>query len=111
MPGLPIPGTAHADGVARPTQPVQRTPLQTGGSVTTSLPVTRTDDTSDAAVSVEFFQSLLRGAGTRINTQSIRIAMYQKDQIDAATKLRAIHILANADIAYWQLYVELLSMF
>jgi outer membrane protein len=81
------------------------TPLQTGGSITTSLPVTRTDGTSDAEVSVEFFQSLLRGAGTRINTQSIRIATYEKGRTDAVTKLRAINILANADIAYWQLYV------
>jgi outer membrane protein len=81
------------------------TPLYTGGSIITSLPVTSTDGASDAALSVQFFQSLLRGAGTRINTQSIRTAMYVKDQIDAATKLRAIRILADADIAYWQLYV------
>ncbi len=81
------------------------TPLQTGGSVTTSVPVTSTEGVADAAVSVEFFQSLLRGAGTRINTQSIRIAEYEKNQTDVATKLRAIAILADADIAYWQLYV------
>jgi outer membrane protein TolC len=80
-------------------------PLRTGGSVTASLPVTSTEDSSDASASVEFFQSLLRGAGTRINTQSIRIATYEKGQTDAVTKLRAIRILADADIAYWQLYV------
>jgi outer membrane protein len=81
------------------------TPLHTGGSLTTSLPVASTDGVSDAAVSVSFFQSLLRGAGTRINMQSIRIATYQKDRIDALTKLQAIRILANADVAYWWLYV------
>jgi outer membrane protein len=80
-------------------------PLQTGGSITTRVPVASTEGVSDAAVSVEFFQSLLRGAGTRVNTQSIRIAQYEKQQTDAATKLRAIGILADADIAYWQLYV------
>jgi outer membrane protein len=81
------------------------TPLQTGGSIITSVPVASTEGVSDAAVSVEFFQSLLRGAGTRVNTQSIRIAQYEKQQTDATTKLRAIGILAGADIAYWQLYV------
>jgi outer membrane protein len=81
-------------------------PLQTGGLVTTSVPVESSGGVADAAVSVFFFQSLLRGAGTRINTQSIRIAEYDKGRIDALTKLRAIGILAEADIAYWQLYMD-----
>jgi len=86
-------------------------PLQTGGLLRASLPISRADysleDTegvSEAAVSVSYIQSLLRGAGTRINTHSIRIATYEKDMVDAQTKLLAINILGNVDIVYWQLY-------
>ena len=80
-------------------------PLATGTLITTSVPL-RSDDSgvSEAAVSVSVIQSLLRGVGTRINTQSIRIASYEKGIVDAGTKLAAIYILANVDVAYWQLY-------
>jgi len=86
-------------------------PLQTGGLLRASLPFRRADydvddigGVSSAAMSVSYVQSLLRGAGTRINTHSIRIATYQKDITDVYTKLSAIAILANVDIVYWQLY-------
>ncbi len=86
-------------------------PLRTGGSLQASLPFSQADysleDTegvAEAAVSVTYIQSLLRGAGTRINTHSIRIATYEKDMVDADTKLVAISILGNVDIVYWQLY-------
>ena len=86
-------------------------PLHTGGAVTASVPFSTFDSSdagfdgvSEAAVSVSFIQSLLRDAGTRINTHSIRIAGYDKHIVDARTKLSAISILANADIAYWYLY-------
>ncbi len=86
-------------------------PLQTGGSLQAGLPFSRADYDADdiggvssAAVSVSYIQSLLRGAGTRINTHSIRIATYQKDIVDVQTKLLAIAILGNVDIVYWQLY-------
>jgi len=84
-------------------------PLATGGTLSVGLPFSdyhssNADGVSDAAVSVSYIQSLLRGAGTRINTHSIRIAGYQKHAVDAYTKLAAIGILARADIAYWRLY-------
>ena len=80
-------------------------PLPTGTSIITSVPFTKDDSgVSEAAVSVSVIQSLLRGAGTRVNTQSIRIASYQKGIVDAGTKLAAINILANVDINYWFLY-------
>lgn len=86
-------------------------PLATGGSLRAGLPFSRADTSLDnvggvaeAAVSVSYVQSLLRGAGTRVNTHSIRIATYQKDITDAYTKLSAIAILGNVDIVYWQLY-------
>jgi len=82
-------------------------PLPTGGEIQIGLPFS--DDYSsgglaDAAASVSYIQSLLRGAGTRINTQSIRIASHEWNITSARTKLVAIHLLANADIAYWRLY-------
>ena len=83
-----------------------RKPLPTGGAVEVGLPFGDTDPggLAAAAVSVSYIQSLLRGAGTRINTQSIRIAEHQWNIASARTKLSAIHLLANADIAYWRLY-------
>ena len=85
-------------------------PLYTGGSITVGLPFGESesdvsDGVADAAVSVSFIQSLLRGGGTRINTHSIRIAGYQKHAVDAQTKQAAIFFLAEADIAYWRLYM------
>jgi len=83
-------------------------PLSTGGSLSVGVPFSDTqsdtDGLADAAVSVAYIQSLWRGAGTRINTQSIRIAAHEKGIVDAQTKLSAIHILANADVGYWRLY-------
>ncbi len=85
-------------------------PLHTGGSVTVGLPFGESDSDdsgglADAKVSVSYIQSLLRGGGTRINTNPIRIASYEKHAIDAFTKQAAIRLLAEADIAYWYLYV------
>ena len=84
-------------------------PLATGGVLSVGLPFSdghssNTDWLSDAAVSVSYIQSLLRGAGTNINTHSIRIVGYQKHAVDAYTKLAAIGILAQADTSYWRLY-------
>ncbi|MHC4436157.1 MAG: TolC family protein [Planctomycetota bacterium] len=85
-------------------------PLHTGGSIAVGLPFEEfdsdeSDSVADAAVSVSFIQSLLRGGGTRINTHSIRIADYRKHGVDARTKQTAIYLLASADIAYWRLYM------
>ncbi len=80
-------------------------PLPTGTSITASVPLRKDDSgVAEAAVSVSVIQSLLRGAGTRVNTQSIRIASYEKGIVDAGTKLTAINILANVDVSYWFLY-------
>jgi len=80
------------------------TPLQTGGEITASMPVAESGGVSEAAASVSVVQSLLRGAGTRVNLYAIQLAAYAKDRVDASTKLRAIYILSDADIAYWSLY-------
>lgn len=85
-------------------------PLYTDGTISVGVPFGESDsDTSDgvadAAVSVSYIQSLLRGAGTRINTHSIRIAGYRKHITDAWTKQSIISLLAQADRAYWWLYM------
>jgi outer membrane protein len=83
-------------------------PLPTGGTIRASVPVTSVDadgtELAEAAASVSYVQSLLRAAGTRINTQSIRIAAHQWNIVSARTKLAAIQLLAGADVTYWRLY-------
>lgn len=86
-------------------------PLATGGSISVGMPFGHGDigsgdsgGVADAAVSVSYIQSLLKGAGTRVNTHSIRIAQYEKHRVDAHTKQSVINLLANADAAYWWLY-------
>jgi outer membrane protein len=84
-------------------------PLPFGGALDVGLPMSDSDSAGSAGVaqagaSVSYVQSLLRGAGTALNTQSIRIALMQSQIVDASTKARAIYLLANADIAYWRLF-------
>jgi outer membrane protein TolC len=62
------------------------------------------DGVAEAGASVSYIQSLLRDAGTNINTQSIRITLLESQITDARTKLNAISILASADATYWRLY-------
>ncbi len=97
-------------------------PLQTGGIIKFDLADERTN-TSFVDIDPETFdvikgnivtytpistfsisQPLLRGAGKRINTYSIRILEYQRQITDAMTKLEVIRVLANADRGYWRLY-------
>ncbi len=88
-------------------------PLRTGGTVTFDLSDYRTRDLnveapfnpsyqSGALVSVS--QPLLRNAGQWVNTYSIRIAAYNRDIINAGTKLQVITALAAIDRVYWRLY-------
>jgi len=88
-------------------------PLRTGGTITfdAANSRTKTDNafstlnpsyTSDLSVSIS--QPLLRNAGRRVNTYAIRIANYERQIIDAQTKLEMIRVIANADRWYWRLY-------
>lgn len=81
-------------------------PLPTGGTLSTRVPVADSDPggVASASASVTVIQSLLRGAGTAINAQSIQIAEHQWHMVSARTKLNAIAWLANADVAYWRLF-------
>jgi outer membrane protein len=91
-------------------EPSLVTPLQTGGTVIVGLPVADTDGVSEAAASVSVIQSLLRDAGTQVNTYALQIAGYNKGSVDALTKLRAIDILVQADFAYWSLYAARIQL-
>ncbi len=88
-------------------------PLQTGGTITFNLADSRTKTNSTDSLlnpyyasnsSVSISQPLLRGAGVRTNTYSIRIAEYDKSIVDAKTKLEVIRVIAAMDRVYWRLY-------
>ncbi|MBN2019889.1 MAG: TolC family protein [Sedimentisphaerales bacterium] len=97
-------------------------PLRTGGTIRFDLADNRTKtifNTYDANMDVNgqdsttsytpiatlsISQPLLRGAGKRVNTYSIRILEYQRQITDALTKLEVIRVLANADRGFWRLY-------
>ena len=62
------------------------------------------DPSFSSQFSASISQPLLRNAGKRTNTYAIRLAEYNKQIIDAETKLAAIRIVADVDKAYWNLY-------
>lgn len=88
-------------------------PLRSGGRVTVDVLGSRTEtDNEFFALSTAYdtdlifsiSQPLLRNAGRRVNTASIRIAALEEDIAEAATKLEVIRQLAAVDRAYWRLY-------
>ena len=90
-----------------------RVPLRTGGTVTFDLADSRTKTESEYAIfnpsyssdlSVSISQPLLRNAGNRTNTYAIRITEYERQIIEARTKLEVIRVISVADRIYWRLY-------
>ncbi len=88
-------------------------PLRTGGSATIDLPFNKQatnnpfsllDPAYNADLRFSISHPLLRNAGQRVNTHSIRVAKYDSTIASARTKLESIRILANADRTYWRLY-------
>ncbi len=88
-------------------------PLRTGGTATVNFPFSETETNNifsnlnpayRADLQFSISQPLLRNAGNRVNTHSIRVQRTQHFITSARTKLEAIRILANADRAYWRLY-------
>ena len=88
-------------------------PLQTGGLVTFNLADNRSNTDSENVLinpvftnnmSVSISQPLLRNAGIKTNTYSIRLAEYNRTIIDARTKLEVIRVIAAMDRVYWRLY-------
>ncbi len=88
-------------------------PLQTGGTITFDLADNRSNTDSENIVinpvfsnnmSISISQPLLRNAGIRTNTHSIRLTEYNKSITDARTKLEVIRVIAAMDRVYWRLY-------
>jgi len=88
-------------------------PLRTGGVINLDMPLNRTETdnqfatlnpsfTSDLSASLS--QPLLRNAGVRTNTHSIRVAQYQSQISEAQAKLEVIRVVADVDRVYWRLY-------
>ncbi len=87
-------------------------PLRTGGTLTFDLADTRVKTDAQqtqfnpyytSSGSLSLSQPLLRNAGERVNTHSIRIARYEQQISDARTKLEVIRIIASIDRVYWRL--------
>ncbi len=94
-------------------------PLRTGGSLSITLPFSRveTDNsfsflnpsyTSDLNFSLS--HNLLRGAGRRAATHSIRLADYDRQISESQSKLEVIRILAEVDRVYWRLYASVRAL-
>jgi outer membrane protein len=103
----------------RSVTPGIRIPLRTGGTLNVTLPISRfeTDNsfstlnpsyTTDLNFSLS--QNLLRGAGRRAATHSIRLADYDRQISETQTKLEVIRLLAEVDRAYWRLYARVKNL-
>ncbi len=88
-------------------------PLRTGGTLRFDVADNRTKtnflgstfNPSYASLAlVSISHELLRGAGKRANMHPIRIAQYNRQIVEAATKLEVIRVLADVDRVYWRLY-------
>lgn len=94
-------------------EPSVRIPLRTGGTAAVALPMSRAKNNNpfttlnpayESDLEFSISQPLLRGAGTRANQASIRIASYNEQAEEARTKLEVIRQLAAVDRSYWQLF-------
>lgn len=90
-----------------------RMPLRTGGTLSfdvvdrrykTDLGYATVNPAYISDFSISISQPLLRNAGNRANTHSIRIAEYDRQIIEAQTKLEVIRVIASVDRVYWRLY-------
>lgn len=94
-------------------EPGVRIPLRTGGTASVSLPMSRSRNNNAFStlnpayatdVELSISHNLLRDAGRSANNASIRIASYNAQAGEAATKLEVIRQLAAVDRAYWRLF-------
>lgn len=84
-------------------------PMQTGGTLDFNLADYRTHNLAinpfyESGFNFSISQPLLKNAGQRVNTHSIRLARYDKQITDNAVKLEVIRVLAASDRSYWRLY-------
>jgi outer membrane protein TolC len=92
--------------------PGVRIPTRTGGTVTIDMPLNRNENNNSFSTlnpaystDLEFTIShpLLRNAGRRAATASLRIAGYDEQAAASRTKLEVIRQLAAVDRSYWRL--------
>ena len=106
---------ASGQSTSRSITPGITVPLRTGGSLSVTLPISRFESdnsfsllnpsyTSDFNISLS--HNLLRGAGRRAATHSIRLADFDRQISESQTKLEVIRTLAEVDRAYWRLYAS-----
>lgn len=87
-------------------------PLRTGGTLSFGLNdrYNKTDsgfnapESYTAGLTASISQPLLKGAGRRADTYSLRVAKYNSQKTDLRTKVEAIRIISNVEKAYWNLY-------
>lgn len=86
-------------------------PLRTGGTVKLSTPFERKKtegvlgaDDYVRATRFSISQPLLRNAGIGVNEASIRIAEFDKEAVDAKTRLQSMRVLSIVDKSYWEVY-------
>lgn len=88
-------------------------PLRSGGRVSVDLlesqsetpnPFITLNTSYESDLTFSISQPLLRNAGRRVNTHSIRIAAINDQITQARTKLEVIRQIAAADRSYWRLY-------
>ncbi len=88
-------------------------PLRSGGRASVNYALSRSEtdnpfftfpESYNSNVEFSLSQPLLRGAGRRASTYSIRIAGLDLSIAESRTKLEVIRQVAAADRAYWRLY-------
>ncbi|MBC7772184.1 MAG: TolC family protein [Pyrinomonadaceae bacterium] len=91
-------------------------PLRSGGRVSvdfnegmreTNNPFVTLNSSYTSGLAFSVSQPLLRNAGRRANTHSIRIAANDQQIAESQTKLEIIRQVAAADRSYWRLYAAL----
>lgn len=110
---------ADAQATSKNITPGLTVPLRTGGELTISAPVS-SFETNNAfsvlnpaiAADLRFSLShnLLRGAGRRVATHSIRLADLDRQISESQAKLEVIRTLGEVDRAYWRLYASIRAL-
>jgi outer membrane protein TolC len=110
---------ADAQATSKNVTPGLTVPLRTGGELTITAPVS-SFETNNAfsvlnpaiAADLRFSLShnLLRGAGRRVATHSIRLADLDRQISESQAKLEVIRTLGEVDRAYWRLYASIRAL-
>ena len=107
------------ESTVRTITPGVTVPLRTGGSLSITLPLSRVETDNSFSflnpsyasdLNFSLSHNLLRGAGRRAATHSIRLADYDRQISESQSKLEVIRTLADVDRAYWRLYASVRAL-